>query len=325
MHRGSMILSSPRRSTPALRTSLRSWFLLSSSVLLPVLHLLSVTLTLFLGASCSAAFWTTHYWCCDSESACIRFFAITCAVPAVTVSHEEAVESLSRLVGVWLALTPNIMFNSENVCTLQAWHTSSEPLCSSRFIRLSEDAPPATESSGFICHSPGQPARQNLWSTPWGFRFLPAGAVTKINDLIFVVLAEWQQLYPGWLTLSAVCHSWRSPLPFCQIALILRSWLPLGHPCAPSLLSKVFASSGPAALFTSHGVRTCKAMSKCAERIPRILLLSPGGLSRCWVPGREGRGARGNRLQTQQLALLWSLSLPTAINQTVWLFSMAAT
>lgn len=48
-------------------------------------------------------------------------------------------------------------------------------------------------------------------------------------------------------------------------------------------------------------VRTCKAASKCVERIPRILRLGPGGLARCWVPGREGRGARGNRLPTQQL------------------------
>lgn len=45
--------------------------------------------------------------------------------------------------------------------------------------------------------------------------------------------------------------------------------------------------------FHPAGVRTCKAASKCAERIPGILLLGPGGLVWCWVPGREGRGAGG--------------------------------
>lgn len=77
--------------------------------------------------------------------------------------------------------------------------------------------------------------------------------------------------------------------------------------------------------FHPTGVRTCKAVSKCAERIPRIPLLGPGGLVWCWVPGREGRGARGIGSRLSSWHLLWSLSLPTAINQTVWLFSMVAT
>lgn len=156
--------------------------------------------------------------------------------------------------------------------------------------------------SSVISCSPGQATCQNLWSTPYGFRFHPAGAVTKINDLIFVVLAEWQQLRPGWLTLSAVCHSWRSPLPISQIALILRSLPPPAHPATRTRRSKVVASSGAGGtVFIPPGVRTCKAMSKCAERIPRILLLGPGGLVWCWVPGIEGRGAGGNRQPTQQL------------------------
>lgn len=116
-----------------------------------------------------------------------------------------------------------------------------------------------------ISCSPGWATCQNLWSTPCGYRFQPAGAVTKINDLIFVVLAEWQDPCPGWLTLSAVCHSRHSPLPISQIALILSSLPPLAHPRAHSLWSKVVASSGPSACFSSHWVRTCKAASKCVR------------------------------------------------------------
>lgn len=162
----------------------------------------------------------------------------------------------------------------------------------------------ATDSSGsfltiiLISCSPGQAACQNLWSTPCGFRFHPAGAVTKINDLIFVVLAGWQHLCPGWLTLSAVCHSWRSPLPISQIALILRSLPPLAHPHCGARWSH---PQGRRRSLHPIRVRTCKAVGKCVERIPHILRLGPGGRTRCWVPGREGRGARGNRLPTQQL------------------------
>lgn len=58
------------------------------------------------------------------------------------------------------------------------------------------------------------------------------------------------------------------------------------------------------ALYITAGVRTCKATSECAERIPSIPPLGPGGLARCWVPGREGRGAGWNRLPIQQLTLL---------------------
>ncbi|CAK6950043.1 Hypothetical predicted protein [Scomber scombrus] len=36
-----------------------------------------------------------------------------------------------------------------------------------------------------------------------------------------------------------------------------------------------------------------QSSEQMCERIPHILLLGPGGLARCWVPGREGRGARG--------------------------------
>lgn len=42
--------------------------------------------------------------------------------------------------------------------------------------------------------SPGQAACQNLWSTPCGFQFHPTGAVIKINDLIFVVLAAQSRM-----------------------------------------------------------------------------------------------------------------------------------
>lgn len=55
---------------------------------------------------------------------------------------------------------------------------------------------------------------QNLWSNFWGgggLRFHLAGAVTKINDLIFVVLARWQHLHAGWLTLLSL-----SFFPFSQ-------------------------------------------------------------------------------------------------------------
>lgn len=83
--------------------------------------------------------------------------------------------------------------------------------------------------------------------------------------------------------------------------LIAASRPPLAFPRSQS---KVVASSGRGRRRRSlhpAGVGTCKAVRKCVERIPRILLLGPGGLARCWVPGREGRGARGSRLPTQQL------------------------
>lgn len=60
-------------------------------------------------------------------------------------------------------------------------------------------------------------------------------------------------------------------------------------------------------LYIPIGARTCKAMSECVERIPAIPLLGPGGLARCWVPGREGRGAvaeGADQVPTQQLTLL---------------------
>lgn len=91
-----------------------------------------------------------------------------------------------------------------------------------------------------ISCSPGPAACQNLWSTPYGFRFHPAGAVTKINDLIFVVLAEWQQLCPRWLTPSSLpCltlsskHGPKCPDP-----------PPVAASHSPAALSKVDASSG---------------------------------------------------------------------------------
>lgn len=191
---------------------------------------------------------------------------------------------------------------------------------------------PATDSSRsfltiiFISCSPGQAACQNLWLTPWGFRFHPAGAVTKINDLIFVVLDEWQQLGPGWLTLSAVCHSWRSPLPISQIALILRSLPPLSQTSAQSLWSKVVASSGPAAPFTSHrGENVQSSEQMCWENSSHSPARSwwPGTVLGSWERGKRSREGIGCRLSSWHL--LWSLSLPAAINQTVWLFSVAAT
>lgn len=166
-----------------------------------------------------------------------------------------------------------------------------------------------------ISCSPGQAARQNLWSTPYGFRFQPAGAVTKINDLIFVVLAEWQQLCPRWLTLST--------LP-C-LTLSSKHWpkRPGPPPVAASHWQQQHRSEeqGERILrarrhgFHPTGVRTSKAVSKCAERIPCIPPLSPGGPVWCWVPGREGRGAGVNVSRLSSWHLLWSLSLPTAINQ----------
>lgn len=72
--------------------------------------------------------------------------------------------------------------------------------------------------------------------------------------------------------------------------------------------------------FHPTGVRTSKVVSKCAERIPCIPLLSPGGLVWCWVPGREGRGAGVNVSRLSSWHLFWSLSLPTVINQKCWTF-----
>lgn len=110
-----------------------------------------------------------------------------------------------------------------------------------------------------ISCSPGLAACQKLWSIPYGFRFHPVGAVTKINDLIFVVLAGWQQLHPGWLTLSAVCHSWRSPLPISKIALILRS-LPPCRPPSSSLTTgqggRILGAGGM--VFIPHGWERAK-------------------------------------------------------------------
>lgn len=107
-----------------------------------------------------------------------------------------------------------------------------------------------------------------------GVRFHLAEAVTKINDLIFVVLARWQRFHAGWRTLLSL-----SFFPSAKAAWSCRSrsWV-------------TYLGTG-GVLYIPIRARTCKAMSKCVERIPGIPLLGPGGLARCWVPGREGRGA----------------------------------
>lgn len=152
-----------------------------------------------------------------------------------------------------------------------------------------------------ISCSSGQAVSQNLWSTPYGFQFHPAGAVIKINDMIFVVLAEWQQLCPGWLTLSAVSHSWRSPIPISQIALIPCSLVSVSHPPARLLWSKVVASTEPAAPFSSpRGENVQSSEQMCWEN-------SSHSPARSWWPGsvlgswERGKRSQGNRLPTQQL------------------------
>lgn len=122
-------------------------------------------------------------------------------------------------------------------------------------IKWSPRTSGCTDSSGsfltfiFISHSPWQPARTFNQTSGGGVRFHLAGAVTKINDRIFVVLARRQHFHPGWLTLLP-------PLlfPVCSWATYL----------------------GPGgALHIPIRARTCKAMSKWVERIPGIPLSVP--------------------------------------------------
>lgn len=134
-----------------------------------------------------------------------------------------------------------------------------------------------------------------------GLRFHPTGTMIKINDMLFVVLAEWQQLCPGWLTLCAVSHSWRSPLPISQIALIPRSLLPVTQPPAHLLWSKVVASSEPAAWFLSRrGENMQSSEQMCWENSSHSPAWSwwPGSVLGSW---ERGKRSQGNRLPTQQL------------------------
>lgn len=150
----------------------------------------------------------------------------------------------------------------------------------------------------FSC-SPGQAVCPNLWSTPCGFQFHPAGAMIKINDMIFVVLAEW--LCPGWLTLSAVSHSWHSPIPISQIALIPCSLLSVAHPLARLLWSKVVASTEPAARFSSpRGENLQSSEQMCWEDSSHSLAWSwwSGSVLGSWEWGKR---SQGNRPPTQQL------------------------
>lgn len=152
-----------------------------------------------------------------------------------------------------------------------------------------------------ISCSPGLAACQKLWSIPYGFRFHPAGAVTKINDLIFVVLAGWQQLHPGWLTLSAVCHSWRSPLPISKIALILRSLPPCCPPSSSLTKGQGGRIHGLAAWFSSRkGENVQSSEQMCWENSSHSPARSrwPGLVLGSW---ERGKRSQGNRQPTQQL------------------------
>lgn len=126
-----------------------------------------------------------------------------------------------------------------------------------------------------------------------GLDFIQRGATTKINDLIFVVLAERERPSPRWLTLSSLpCLTLSSTRqPICLD-------LPLIAASRPPYCSRKVDSS---ARFPSHrGEKEQSAKQMCWED-------SWHSPARPWWPGlvlgswERGKRSRRNRQSTQQL------------------------